>query len=183
MIPTAAIIPMMISKSKFMSIFLKIKNEEPLFLPEIRICCFMENNIEITTNRSRINLDYVHHYLSEKLYWAKGIPKEVVEKSIQNSICFSVFLNEKQIGFARVITDHATFAYLGDVFIDEDFRGLGFSKKIMQFILDYTDLQGLRRWMLMTWDAQSLYEQFGFSVSPKPEQVMEISVKDVYQKT
>ena len=142
----------------------------------------MENSVEITTDRSRIDLDYVHEYLSEKLYWAKGIPKELVEKSIQNALCFSVFFNEKQIGFGRVITDYATFAYIGDIFIDEDFRGKGFSKQLMQNIINHPELQGLRRWMLMTWDAHGLYEQFGFSVASKPERVMEISKPNIYQK-
>lgn len=143
----------------------------------------MENNIEITTDSSRIDLDFIHSFLSEKSYWAKGIPKELVEKSIQNSMCFSVLFNEKQIGFARVITDHATFAYIGDVFIDNEFRGKGLSKRLIQFMLEHPDLQGLRRWMLMTWDAQGLYEQFGFSVASRPERVMEISADGIYRQS
>ena len=119
--------------------------------------------IEITTDQSKIDIPFVHNYLSEVSYWAKGIPLELVEKSIQNSMCFSVLKNEKQIGFARVITDYTTFAYLADVFIDENFRGFGYSKKLMNFIMNHPDLQGLRKWMLMTKDAHGLYKQFNFS--------------------
>lgn len=143
----------------------------------------MKNSIKITTDRSRIDLDYVHNYLSKKSYWAKGISQHLVEKSVENSLCFSVFSNEKQIGFGRVVTDYATFAYLCDVFIDEDFQGKGFSKKLMESIMAHPDLQSIRRWMLMTWSAQGLYKQFGFSIAARPDRVMEISSPNMYQNT
>ncbi len=136
--------------------------------------------IKITTDPSKIDVAFVHHYLSEISYWAKGIPLSLVEKSIQNSMCFSVFENEKQIGFARVVTDYATFAYLADVFVDENFRGHGYSKELMAFIMSHPDLQGLRRWMLMTKDAHGLYEQFNFSKLKKPENAMEIRLENPY---
>ncbi len=136
--------------------------------------------IKITTDPSKIDVAFVHHYLSEISYWAKGIPLSLVEKSIQNSMCFSVLKNEKQIGFARVVTDYATFAYLADVFVDENFRGHGYSKELMAFIMSHPDLQGLRRWMLMTKDAHGLYEQFNFSKLKKPENAMEIRLENPY---
>ncbi len=136
--------------------------------------------IKITTDPSKIDVAFVHHYLSEISYWAKGIPLSLVEKSIQNSMCFSVLKNEKQIGFARVVTDYATFAYLADVFVDENFRGHGYSKELMAFIMSHPDLQGLRRWMLMTKDAHGLYKQFDFSKMKKPENAMEIRLENPY---
>jgi len=136
--------------------------------------------IEISTNRSKIDIKFVHHYLSKISYWASNIPIELVQKSIENSMCFSVFKNEKQIGFARVVTDYATFAYLADVFIDEKFRGNGYSKKMMKFIVEHPDLKGIRRWMLMTKDAHGLYEQFNFSKIKKPDNAMEIKVENPY---
>lgn len=136
--------------------------------------------IKITTDQSKIDLPYVHHYLSEISYWAKGIPFALVEKSIQNSMCFSVFKNEKQIGFARVVTDYATFAYLADVFIDENHRRHGYSKELMEFIMKHPKLEGLRRWMLMTSTAHGIYEQFNFSKMKKPENAMEIRLENPY---
>jgi N-acetylglutamate synthase-like GNAT family acetyltransferase len=138
--------------------------------------------VAITTDKSKINIAYVHHFLSTESYWSKGIPRETVVKAIDNSLCFVVLKDEVQIGFARVITDYTTFAYLADVFIDARHRGLGYSKILVAEILRNPQLQGLRRWMLMTADAHSLYEQFGFSVLSKPERAMEISVPDVYTK-
>ena len=136
--------------------------------------------IKITTNKSKIDVAFVHHYLSEISYWAKGIPLALVEKSIQNSMCFSVFKNEKQIGFARVVTDYTTFAYLADVFIDENHRGHGYSKELMAVIMNHQELQGIRRWMLMTNNAHGLYEQFNFSKMKKPENAMEIRLEKPY---
>ena len=115
----------------------------------------------ITTDKAQVNIEMVHQFLSAS-YWAAGIPLPVVKKSIEGSLCFSVFEEEKQVGFARVITDEATFAYLGDVFILEEHRGRGLSKWLMQVILEHPGLQGLRRFMLATRDAHELYRQFGF---------------------
>jgi len=126
----------------------------------------------ISTDIALLNISYIQNYLSQHSYWAEGIPYEIVERSIQNSICFGVYKAQQQIGFARVITDKTTFAYLADVFIDEQYRGLGLSKWLMKIMMDYPEFQNLRNWMLVTKDAHGLYEQFGFLVHPQPERVM-----------
>jgi len=115
----------------------------------------------ILTGAEHINIDAVHAYL-HRSYWAAGIPKAVVEKSIANSLCFGVFNNGVQVGFARLVTDKATFAYLADVYILEEHRGKGLSKWLMATIHAHPELQMLRRWLLGTKDAHSLYEQFGW---------------------
>lgn len=134
----------------------------------------------ISDEKSRIDIDFVHRYLSEESYWAKGIPRDIVIKSIEHSLCFSIFLHEKQIGFARVITDQATFAYLCDVFIDASFRGKGYSKQLMQFIMKYPNLQNVRVFALGTLDAHGLYSQFGFLPLATPERRMEIRKENPY---
>jgi GNAT superfamily N-acetyltransferase len=118
----------------------------------------------ISTDRSMLNLDVIHNHLSNKSYWAIGIPFETVQRSIDNSMCFGIYHNNEQVGFARLITDKATFAYLADVFILQEHRGKGLSKWLMQTIQDHPELQGLRRWLLGTRDAHALYEQFGWTV-------------------
>lgn len=120
----------------------------------------------ITTDSSKLDVNVIHKYLSEESYWAKGIPKHVVEKSIANSLCFGLFYDEEQIGFARLITDKATFAYLADVFVLETHRGKGLSKWLMQTIQAHPDVQNLRRWLLTTKDAHGLYEQTGWTKVP-----------------
>jgi GNAT superfamily N-acetyltransferase len=137
-------------------------------------------NIRISINRNDVDLDAVHAFLSKEAYWSKNIPRAVVQKSIENSYCFSAFMDAKQVGFARVITDAATFAYLADVFVLPEFRGQGISKKLMQSVQSHSELQGLRRWMLMTADAHKLYEGYGFSALAKPDRAMEISKPDIY---
>ena len=117
----------------------------------------------ITTDSVKINLNTVHQFLSQESYWAKDVPIEIVKRSIENSLCFSVFYKDQQIGFARVITDKATFAYLADVFIIKEYRGKGLSKWLLQTIHAHPELQGLRRWLLGTKDAHDLYTQFGWS--------------------
>lgn len=123
----------------------------------------------------------VHQFLSQS-YWCEGIPKSVLQKAIDNSLCFSVFHSKRQIGFARIISDFATFAYLADVFILEDERGKGLSKWLMKFIMSHPHLQHLRRFTLATADAHGLYKQFGFASPAKPERMMEISVPGIYLK-
>jgi GNAT superfamily N-acetyltransferase len=130
-----------------------------------------------------IDAKAVHHYLSTQSYWAKNIPFEIVQTSIKNSLCFGVYTDGKQIGFARWTTDKATFAHLGDVYILEEFRGLGLSKKLMSVMLFHPDLQNLRRYQLATLDAHGLYEQFGFKPIENPEMLMAIVVKDIYSET
>ena len=127
----------------------------------------------ITTDSAHVNIDVVHCYLNEESYWAKDIPREVVARSIAHSICFSVLHEKNQIGFARVTTDRATVAYLGDVFILRAHRGHGLSKWLMECVSAHADLQGLRRWMLATADAHGLYAQFGFTPLKALERWME----------
>ncbi len=123
----------------------------------------------------------IHHFLSTESYWAKNIPLEMVEKSIENSLCFGIYKNGQQVGFARWITDKTTFAYLCDVYIEKDFRGLGLSKKLMSFMIFHPDLQGLRRYQLATQDAHGLYSQFGFEPLKNPEDQMAIVIKNKYE--
>ncbi len=117
----------------------------------------------LTTDNSRMDLAMIHQYLCEDSYWAKGIPIEVVATSIKHSLCFGLFYETKQIGFARLITDKATFAYLADVFILPAHRGKGLSKWLLQCIHAHPSVQNLRRWLLGTLDAHTLYEQFGWT--------------------
>lgn len=134
----------------------------------------------ITTETSFFNVEFIHAFLSQS-YWAENIPIETVQKSIDNSLCFGVFHLGRQIGFARVITDKATFAYLADVFIDEAYRGQGLSKRLMEEMMNHEDLQGLRRMMLATRDAHGLYAQFGFSELTFPERWMQIHKPGIYK--
>jgi GNAT superfamily N-acetyltransferase len=140
-----------------------------------------KDNFLISTDPAKIDLDAVHAYLVRS-YWAEGIPREVVERSIKGSLCFGVYDGTKQIGFARVITDRATYAYIGDVYILEEYRGKGLSKWLMSCIKAHPDLQGLRRWALATRDAHGLYKQFGFTELKAPERWMEIANPGIYKK-
>lgn len=121
----------------------------------------------ISTDNGRLDIDVIHGYLSGESYWAKGIPVETVKRSIDNSLCFGVYHNNGQVGFARLVTDKATFAYLADVFIVEAHRGRGLSKWLVEVIHAHPDVQGLRRWMLGTRDAHGLYAQFGWTSLPE----------------
>jgi GNAT superfamily N-acetyltransferase len=133
----------------------------------------------ISTDRRRLNLDAIHAFLAE-CYWAKGIPQDIVARSIQHSLCFGLYNQGKQIGFARVISDYATYAYIGDVFVLDEYRGQGLGKWLMECIMEYPWLQGLRRWSLLTRDAHGLYEHFGFRSLKAPERWMEINNPEVY---
>ena len=134
----------------------------------------------ISTDKSRLDLDIIHRFLSEISYWAKDRTLDQTKTAIENSICFGVYDSERQIGFARVVTDRSTFAYLGDVFILEEFRGRGLGKWLMETIISHPELQGLRRWVLATRDAHGLYEQFGFSRLKFPDRWMELPAPDAY---
>ncbi len=140
-----------------------------------------QKDFHISTDQSKMDIDMIHRYLSEESYWAKGIPRETVEKSVANSFCFGVFYMEKQIGFAKVITDFTTIAYLGDVFILNEFRNLGLSKLLMETIMNHPQLQGLRRWILLTADAHELYKKFGWNPIKEPARWMEVHSKNPYQ--
>jgi GNAT superfamily N-acetyltransferase len=128
--------------------------------------------ISVTSDRARMDLTMIYAFLSQDSYWAKNIPRETVERAIEHSLCFGAFHGEAQVGFARVITDYATFAYLADVFVIESHRGRGIAKKIMEAIATHPELHGLRRWHLVTRDAHSLYAQFGFEPIDAPERHM-----------
>lgn len=137
-------------------------------------------NFVISTEKARLDIEMIHRFLSYDSYWAQGRTLEQTRTAIENSICFGVYLEERQVGFAHVVTDRATFAYIGDVFILDEFRGRGLSKTLMRTMLQHPELQGLRRWVLATKDAHGLYEQFGFSELRFPERWMELPAKDAY---
>ena len=135
----------------------------------------------ISTSRERIDLNVVHGFLSN-CYWAKGIPREVVARSIEHALCFGIYDGQgAQVGFARVIRDFATIAYIGDVFVLATHRGRGLGKWLMECITQHPGLQNLRRWLLTTRDAHGLYSQFGFTPVKAPERFMELHQPDVYQ--
>ena len=135
----------------------------------------------ISTDKSKMDIDFIHRFLTRS-YWAEGITKDIVSRSINGSLCFGVFNRGRQVGFARMVTDEATFAYLADVFIIEEQREKGLSKWLMEVILSYPGLQGLRRIILATRDAHSLYAQFGFTLLNNPERWMQIHNPDVYKR-
>lgn len=138
------------------------------------------NNFEIDDDRSRLDIDAIYDFLLNESYWARNRSREQTETAIENSICFGVYDGGRQIGFARVVSDKATFAYLGDVYILDEYRGKGLSKWLMQKIVDHPELQGLRRWVLATKDAHGLYEKYGFHEFVHPERWMERPAPDAY---
>ncbi len=142
--------------------------------------CIRKGSFEISTEKSRLDTELIHRFLSEEANWSKDIPRERVERAIANALCFGVFEGKSQIGFARVISDFATIAYLGDVFILKEYRGRGLSKWLMQTINSHPDLQGLRRWILLTADAHSLYRQYGWVDIADPSRWMERHDPQVY---
>jgi len=135
----------------------------------------------ISTEESRLDIALIHAYLKSS-YWAADIPYEVVQRSVNGSLPFGVYRGASQIGFARVITDRATFAYLADVFIDERYQGQGLGEWLVATVLGHPDLQGLRRWLLMTRDAHGLYRKFGFDDLRNPTSVMERHDPDIYRQ-
>lgn len=134
---------------------------------------WQRNEYEISDDRLRLDLKLIHKYLSTESYWATGRDTQTVERSIQNSLSFGVYKNGKQVGFARVLTDYATFAWIADVFVLTEHRGQGLSKWLMEVILAHPDLQGFRRWVLATKDAHELYRKYGFQELKRPERWME----------
>ena len=138
---------------------------------------------DISTDPARLDIVLIHRWLSEQSYWAAGIPRDVIERAIANSINFGVYHDvAEQVGYARVISDRATYAYLADVFVVEAHRGKGLSKQLMGAALAHPELQGLRRWTLATRDAHGLYEQFGFTLPKVPNRFMERLDPDVYTR-
>jgi GNAT superfamily N-acetyltransferase len=136
---------------------------------------------EISTDPARLDVATIHSFLATT-YWSPGIPREIVERAIAGSLNFGAYDGRVQVGFVRVVTDRATFAYLCDVFVLEPWRGRGLSKFMMECVMSHPELQNLRRWMLATADAHGLYRQFGFASLARPERVMEITVPDIYQR-
>ena len=134
---------------------------------------WQRDDYEISTNRARLNLDLIHDFLSHNSYWATGRTREVVQRSIENSFPFGLYKGKDQVGFARVVTDYATFAWIADVFVLPEHRGRGLSKWLMEVMLAHPQLQGFRRWVLSTKDAHGVYERFGFIKLHRPERWME----------
>lgn len=134
----------------------------------------------ISTDRSRLEIDVIQKFLSEDAYWAKTRTREQTLTAIENSLCFGLYAPDRQIGFARVVSDMATFAYIGDVFVLNEFRGRGLSKWLMETIIAEPRLQGLRRWLLATRDAHGLYEKYDFGPLRAPERWMERTAPDAY---
>lgn len=140
---------------------------------------YQRNGILISTNKSKLDVGMIHDFLANSSYWAKDRPMEIVEKTIQNSLCFGIYSGSKQIGFARVVTDYAVFAWLCDVFILDSYRGQGLGKWLVESIIRHPDLQNLRRIMLATSDAQSLYQKYGdFRPLERPDWIMERVYED-----
>jgi N-acetylglutamate synthase-like GNAT family acetyltransferase len=136
----------------------------------------------ISTDPARLNLDVIHDFLTDKSYWVKGIPREIVARSIKHALCFGIYDGDgAQVGFARVISDFATVAYIGDVFVLDTHRGRGLGKWLMECITQHPALQGLRRWILTTRDAHGLYSQAGFTPVKYPERYMERHDPSVYE--
>lgn len=136
---------------------------------------FHQDEFTISTDPAKLQIEVIHNFLKNS-YWAKNIPLEVVKNSVKNSFCFGVYYKTDQIGFARLITDYTTFAYLADVFILEEFRGKGLSKWLMKTIIEFPELKNLRGWMLKTSDAHELYKKYGFTSPKSPEKIMELSL-------
>jgi GNAT superfamily N-acetyltransferase len=137
------------------------------------------DSLTVSTDRARLDRAAIHEFLRGS-YWAKGIPRELVDRSIDNSLCFGLYDGDRLVGFARVITDSATFAYLSDVFVLESHRGHGLGTWFMECVLSHPDLQNLRRWMLATADAHGLYRRVGFTALSKPDRIMERLLANAY---
>lgn len=128
---------------------------------------------EISTDRVRLDIGVIHNYLANEAYWARGRSREVVQRAIDNSLPFGIYKGDQQVGFGRVVTDYATFAWIADVFVLSGHRGQGLSKWLMEVMIAHPRLQGFRRWVLSTKDAHGLYEKFGFIKLHRPERWME----------
>src|SRR5438094_7240209 len=140
-----------------------------------------EGDTLISCDRQKLDVKRIHAFLTRS-YWAEGVSLELVERSIENSIPFGVYADGDQVGFARVISDRASYAYLADVYIEEAYRGRGLSKLLMRAVMRHPELQGLRRWILGTRDAHGLYRQFGFTELQRPERWMEKAEPGLYEK-
>jgi len=139
------------------------------------------DNFTITTDKLKMDVVAIHDFLSKYSGWSDNIPFDKVKTSIDNSLNFGLFHNDKQIGFARIISDFSTIAYLGDIYVLDNYRGQGLSKKLMDVVISHPNLQGLRRWILLTSTADWLYEKYGFTKLPKPELYMELFDTNIYK--
>jgi GNAT superfamily N-acetyltransferase len=135
----------------------------------------------LSTDKKKLDFAVIHHFLSREAYWSAHIPLKTVKKSIAHSLCYGMYLKERQIGFCRVITDMAVFAYLADVFILEPFRGKGLATWMVQCVMEHPDMQGLRRWLLSTRDAHNIYRKAGFMPLTHPENWMQIHHPGMYR--
>lgn len=135
----------------------------------------------ISTHPAKLDISAVHEFLAN-CYWSKGIPREIVERAIKHSLCFGLYDDGKQIGFARVISDFTTYAYLCDVYVLESHRGKGLGTWLISCVMKHPDLQGLRRFTLLTRDAHGLYQKFGFAAAKDPSRYMEIHAADIYKR-
>lgn len=142
----------------------------------------IRDELRLSTLTDEMDVDAIHAYLSAESYWAPGIPREVVARAVHHSLCVGIFDGAAQVAFARVITDRATYAYLADVYVLQAYRGRGVSKWMMEALIAHPDLQGLRRWSLMTKDAHGLYAQFGFTPLKQPDRSMERIAPAVYAR-
>src|SRR5436305_460737 len=140
---------------------------------ERELSTWHRGDYSISTDRARLDIDLIHNYLSKESYWATGRSREVVDRSIENSLPFGIYKRDEQVGFARIVTDYATFAWVADVFVLLEHRSHGLSKWLMEIIIAHPQLQGFRRWVLSTKDAHGLYERFGFIKLHRPERWME----------
>jgi GNAT superfamily N-acetyltransferase len=141
---------------------------------------YQRGNYVISTDKNRLDINTIHHFLSHEAYWSEDIPIETVRRAIEHSLAFGVYHNEQQVGFARIVTDYATFAYLADVFILEPFRRQGLGVWLMETIMSHPDVQSFRRWLLATRDAHTLYQKVGFTTLHTPERFMEKLIPDIY---
>lgn len=137
--------------------------------------------LRITTDKSQLDIDVIHAFLSEQSSWARGISRALVERSIEHSLCFGGFVEEQQVAFARVVTDRSTFANLVDVFVLPAHRGRGYGRELTQAVMSHPSLQGLRRFTLATGDAHGLYAKFGFASPLRPQSLMERYFPNMYQ--
>jgi GNAT superfamily N-acetyltransferase len=138
------------------------------------------STLQVNTDKHSLDIGLIHRFLSTEAYWSRGIPRETVERAIAGSLCFGGYVDGRQVAFARVVTDGATFAYLADVFVLPEHRGHGHSQALMAEVMAHPSLQGLRRFMLATADAHTLYEKFGFALPVRPGWLMEILQADLY---
>ncbi len=138
------------------------------------------SNLQISTDRSELDVPLIYRFLSEQSTWAVGISRAVVERAIENSLCFGGFVDGRQVAFARVVTDFATFGNLVDMFVIPEYRGRGYAKDIMRAVMAHPSLKGLRRFTLATGDAHGLYEQFGFAPPQRPDTLLERYFPHIY---